>query len=138
MPVVANMISICLLLYLKEILFVELFQWVIFEKGLVITRIVVLVSVYLLIYLFFRWILLTLNIIAKLPLIHFVNKLLGLLVGVLEGVFILWIFLYVVSLNDGFIFSYDILENINASNCIIQFLYEHNLIAYLIEAFISI
>ncbi len=68
-----------------------------------------------------------LNIITYLPLIHGVNKLVGLVIGVAEGVLIVWVFFIAISMMGNSEFATNMYMQINES-AILSFLYNNNII----------
>lgn len=67
------------------------------------------------------------NIMTHLPLIHGVNQMVGGVVGIAEGVLIVWIFFIVINLMGNADISKEIYRQINES-AILTFLYNNNLI----------
>lgn len=72
------------------------------------------------------------KMISKLPIVHSLDKLLGVVVGVLETVLIIWtIYTFVMMLNMGMI-GQQLLEYTRESS-ILTWFYEHNHLAYWVE-----
>lgn len=67
------------------------------------------------------------NLISKLPVINQVNKLAGILAGLVEGVVVVWIFFAVVTMLGSTEFGRSVFEQVNA-NGFLAFLYNNNLI----------
>lgn len=72
-----------------------------------------------------------LNLIAKLPLIRNVNHLLGVIAGFVQGMVLIWLFLYLVAVCCTSSFGIMMLDYINES-MLLSYLYNHNLVLYLI------
>lgn len=68
-----------------------------------------------------------LNIVTYFPIIHGANKMVGLLVGLAEGLIVVWIFFVVISLTGNSQFSLDMYKQINESE-ILTFLYNNNVL----------
>lgn len=68
-----------------------------------------------------------LNIMTHLPLIHGVNQIAGLIVGIAEGLIFVWIFFVVLGLMGSSEFALDMYQQINESS-VLTFLYENNII----------
>lgn len=74
------------------------------------------------------------KMISKLPIVHLADKLLGIVVGILETVLILWtIYTFIMILDTGMIGGM-ILEY-TRDNSILTWFYEHNELAHLIQQF---
>ncbi len=72
------------------------------------------------------------KMISKLPIVHFVDKLLGIVVGILETVLIFWtIYTFIMMLDMGMI-GQQLLEYTRESS-ILTWFYEHNHLAYWVE-----
>lgn len=71
-----------------------------------------------------------LNLIAMLPLIRNVNHLLGVIAGFVQGMVLIWLFMYLVAVCCTSSFGSMMLDYINKS-MILSYLYNHNLIMYL-------
>lgn len=67
------------------------------------------------------------NILSRLPVINEVNKLAGLLVGLAEGVLVVWIIMTVVTMLGNTELGLGIFEQINDSK-VLSFIYQNNLI----------
>lgn len=72
-----------------------------------------------------------LNLIAMLPLIRNVNHLLGVIAGFVQGMVLIWLFMYLVAVCCTSSFGVMMLDYINKS-MILSYLYNHNLVLYLI------
>ena len=76
------------------------------------------------------------KLIAKLPVIHFADKLLGIVFGVFEVVLVLWtIYTFIMLSNTGVIGG--IISDYTADSPILTWIYRHNWIAYGIEKIIG-
>lgn len=72
------------------------------------------------------------KLISKLPVVHFVDKLLGIAVGVLETILILWtIYTFIIIMDTGMIGIF--IQDCTAENPVLTWLYEHNQLAGWIE-----
>ena len=72
------------------------------------------------------------KVLSKLPIVSWVNKLLGIVFGIFETVLILWtIYTFIMILDLGMV-AQIILDNTEESS-ILAWLYQHNYLAYLIE-----
>ncbi len=131
-PLVSAFLSLVLLFMLKDWLFAILFQWAIFQGEHVLTRVVLILLIFILGTLAFKWLIKILHILTKLPLVHGLNKLLGLVVGFIEGFLLVWLILYIVQIRQGFLLGFD-MEPLIEQNGFVQFLYLNNLIEYLMN-----
>lgn len=71
------------------------------------------------------------NLMSHLPIIHGVNKIAGLVIGILEGLVVVWIFFIVISLTNGSEFAYNMYAQINES-AFLTFLYNKNIVMSLL------
>ncbi len=131
-PLVSAFLSLILLFMLKDWLFGILFQWAIFQGEHVLTRVVLILLIFVLGTLAFKWLIKILHILTKLPLVHGLNKLLGLMVGIIEGFLLVWLFLYIVQIRQGFLFGFD-MEALIEQNGFMQFFYLNNLVEHLMN-----
>lgn len=69
-----------------------------------------------------------LNLLAKLPLLHQINKAAGLAAGAAEGILLVWILFAVLTMFAGSAFGRDAMEMI-AENPLLDFLYKNNLVS---------
>lgn len=67
------------------------------------------------------------NIMTYLPIIHGVNQIAGLFVGIAEGLIFVWIFFIVISLMGSSEFAMNMYQQINESS-VLSFLYNNNII----------
>lgn len=135
-PILSGILALILLMLLKDWLFAFLFQWAIFQGEHILARVVVILLIYFAGALAFKWIFGVLNILTKFPLVHGLNKLLGLLLGVVEGFLIIWLLLYLIEEGQGSLFGFDCGYAIT-QNSFLNYLYEHNLISHLMGALFS-
>jgi len=72
------------------------------------------------------------KLIVKLPVIHFADKLLGIVFGVFEVVLLLWtVYTFIMMMDIGTVGR--IISDYTADSSILSWLYRHNFLAYLIE-----
>lgn len=72
------------------------------------------------------------KVLSKLPIVSWLNKLLGIVFGIFETVLILWtIYTFIMILDLGMV-GQIILDNTEESS-VLSWLYQHNYLAYLIE-----
>lgn len=71
------------------------------------------------------------NLMSHLPIIHGVNKIAGLVIGILEGLVVVWVFFIVISLTNGSEFAYNMYTQINDS-AFLTFLYNKNIVMALL------
>ena len=131
-PMVSAFLSLVVLFMLKDWLFAILFQWAIFQGEHVLTRIVLILLIFGIVTWTFKWLLKVLHILTKLPIIHGLNKLLGLVIGLFEGFLLVWLLLYIIQIRQGILFGFDI-EALIDQNEFLQFLYLNNLVEYLMN-----
>ena len=131
-PMVSAFLSLVVLFMLKDWLFAILFQWAIFQGEHVLTRIVLILLIFGIVTWAFKWLLKVLHILTKLPIIHGLNKLLGLVIGLFEGFLLVWLLLYIIRIRQGILFGFDI-EALIDQNEFLQFLYLNNLVEYLMN-----
>ena len=76
------------------------------------------------------------KVISKLPVVSWVDKMLGIVFGVLETVFILWtVYTFIIMMDMGMV-GQQILEY-TAESHILSWLYQHNYLAHMVEKFVS-
>ncbi|MCM1561233.1 MAG: CvpA family protein [Butyrivibrio sp.] len=76
------------------------------------------------------------KLLSKLPVVHFVNKLLGMVFGVFEVILLLWtVYTLIMMLDLGAIEQ--IIVSYTQESKALVWLYEHNYLAYLIELLLS-
>lgn len=129
-PIVSGIISLIVFFLLKDWVLGFLFRWAIFQGEHILARIVVILLIYLLGTLAFKWLMGMLQLLTKLPVVHGINKLLGLLLGIAEGFLAVWLILYLIQVNGGSFFGLDAAASLQ-ENTFLNFLYVHNLIGHL-------
>lgn len=87
----------------------------------------VVIVLYLIIKIIFRVVISVLNIISRLPLIGELNKSLGGILGIVEGVLVLWVLCIALTALSGTDTGEQILSAIS-SNSILNFIYSNNII----------
>ncbi|MBO4980760.1 MAG: CvpA family protein [Lachnospiraceae bacterium] len=75
------------------------------------------------------------KLISRLPIVSWLDKLLGILFGILETVLILWIIYTFVMMTDMGMIGEQIVEYTRQSR-VLTWLYQHNYLAYLIETYV--
>lgn len=133
-PIVSGLLSLTVMLMLKSWAFGFLFQWAVFRGEHILPRIVVIILVFILGMLLFRFVVTSLNLLSKLPIIHGLNRICGGILGLAEGIIIVWLLLYFVFLFPQVTFfriAYNQIRDIP----FLLFLYENNLVKFLIEQF---
>lgn len=129
-PILSGILTFILLMFLKDWLFAFLFRWAIFQGEHILARVVVILLIYFAGVLVFKWVFGVLKILTKLPLVHGLNKLLGLVLGGVEGFLLIWLLLYIIETGRGSLFGIDFGTMI-AKASFLSYLYEHNLISHL-------
>lgn len=129
-PIVSGLISLTVFFLLKDWVLGFLFRWTIFQGEHILARIVVILLIYLAGTLALKWIIGMLKLLTKLPLVHGMNKLLGFLLGIMEGFLAVWLILYLIQVNGGKLFGMNAAASIGG-NTFLNFLYVHNLIEHL-------
>lgn len=75
------------------------------------------------------------KLVAKLPIVHWLDKLLGIVFGALETVLLLWtLYTFVMMMDLGMVGQ--MIVSYTAENDILAWLYRHNYLAHLIEQYI--
>lgn len=129
-PILSGVLALILIFLLKDWLLAFLLRWAIFQGEHIFSRIVVILLIYIATTLAFKWLFGVLKILTRLPLVHGMNKLLGLLLGVVEGFLCVWLILYMIQMREGILFGIDF-RNMITHNSFLSFLSEHNLITHL-------
>ncbi len=76
------------------------------------------------------------KLVSKLPVIHFVNKLLGAVFGIFEVVLLLWtVYTFTMMLELGAMEQ--IIISYTQESSVLVWLYEHNYLAYLVEVLLA-
>lgn len=72
------------------------------------------------------------KVISRLPVIHFLNKLLGIVFGAFEVILFLWtVYTFIMLMDIGIVGS--IISEYTADSEILTWIYQHNYLAYLIQ-----
>ncbi len=129
-PIVSGLLALALMFLLKDWLFAFLFRWAIFKGEHILPRVVVILLLYLFGTLLFKWGIGVLKLLTKLPIVHGMNKFLGLILGLSEGFLFVWLLLYIIQIKEGRLFGIEFYPMIMSSS-FLQFLSEHNLITHL-------
>ncbi len=131
LPLVANIVTILLLCVTKSMWKEVFFEWVLADIQLIFIRIVVIVILYGVIVLAFKFVFAALKIITSLPLVKQGNRLLGFAAGLIQGLLIIWTFLAIVQIAANSTFGMQMLPMIEKS-VPLSFLYKNNLITYVV------
>ncbi len=103
-----------------------------------ITRIVIYAIAFILLFIVlsivFRIVIFLLKIIERIPLIHGINRLFGALLGLAEGLLVLWCICIFIMVFSGTSFGASCMEIISASP-ILSFIYNHNIIVMAFSRF---
>ena len=136
-PIVSGLFALAFMFLLKDWLFVFIFRWTIFRGEHVLARVVVILLIYLICVLGFKWGIGVLKLLTKLPIVHGLNKLLGLILGFMEGFLLVWLLLYIIQIKEGSFLGIDF-QTMIMENSFLRFLYAHNLITHLMLSLIHI
>ncbi len=93
----------------------------------VIFNAILYMIVFIVIFIVLRVVFIATGIFAKLPVINEINKTAGLVVGLVEGLLVVWILFTVITACAGNAWASQMLEDIG-SNKLLEFIYNHNLI----------
>lgn len=134
LPLLTNVATIVLLSCTRELWGKVITKWVFADLSLVAARIVVLVLLYVAAAAAVRLLIISLNIMTKLPVLHFFNRFLGILAGLISGILWIWIFFAVIyicrDMRPGVWALLQIQEN-----PALLFMYENNLITYILALY---
>lgn len=136
-PLVSGILSLLLMLLLKNWAFGFLFQWAVFQGEHILARIVVILLAFVLGSLLFHWIVKALCLLTKLPIIHGLNRILGAVAGFVEGIMMVWLILFFIAVFPNvlvFQLYYEQLVTVP----FLSFLYENNFVEFLMELFTQI
>jgi len=136
LPILANIVSILFLCLTRDLWADVLFEWVLQDISLIIVRIVVLALLYIIVMALIKLVIASLHILSKLPVLHFFDRVLGIVAGAVQGVLILWLVLAVVFLLKDTELGLWAVPQINETSWL-AFLYDNNLIVYIISGFIK-
>lgn len=134
-PLLINLLAMILLSCTRSLWGSVLTKWVFADLSLIVARLVVLVLLYCLAVFFIKFAMASLNLLTKLPVLHFLDKLLGTCTGFVSGMLWIWAFLalaYIMKETSFGIWSLPQIEE----NTTMLFLYEHNLITYIVAEFV--
>lgn len=106
-----------------------------FVANMVI-HIIAFIVAFLVITIIFRVTILSLGFVNKIPVINGINKVAGGLVGLLQGLIVIWIGFLVIFLCSGTSLGKDLIAQINQS-IILNFFYDNNLLLQLITSFLK-
>ena len=132
LPLLANILTLLLFGITKELWHDVFFEWVLQDISLVFVRIIVIGLLYLIALSLIKLAMVALRIFSKVPVISLLDHLLGCLTGVLAAFLWLWGFLAVVYLLQSTELGEWALPQIGQSR-FLQFLYERNLITYILN-----
>lgn len=93
----------------------------------IVVEVLAVLVLFVIIKLILRIIISLLNIVSHLPIIHGINKMLGGIVGLAEGVIIIWIICLLLTIVSGTAVGEQIMSEIS-SNEILNYIYSNNLI----------
>ena len=133
-PIVSGLLSILLMLLLKNWAFGFLFRWAFFQGEHILARIVVVLLVFILGSLLFRWIIKVLDLLTRLPVIHSFNRILGAAAGAFIGIMILWLVMFFICSFPHVIWFQNAYSQI-CTNTFLMFLYDHNFVQFLMKLF---
>ena len=102
--------------------------------GLILKAITFFILI-IVIYIVVRIVIFMLDFISKLPVINSINKTGGLIVGLLQGLLIVWIACLVVTAFGDKPWAQEVFTQINA-NPLLTFIYNNNLIIFIVTKFI--
>lgn len=94
------------------------------------------VITFIIVFLVLRILINILDIVAKLPVLNCMNHLGGMVAGVLEGIIVIWILFFAITLCQSSELCQGLLEDINR-NSILKILYENNLVEHILIQVIS-
>lgn len=135
-PIIVTAVPLIFLYILNNWLLGFLLHWTFSGGELILTRIVVVLLSLILCRVGFKLAIRILRWIPHLPLIHGADKILGLLTGTIEGALLIWLFLYLVNINQGFLLGKE-WGGMIEENPFLLFLYQNNLIEHLVATVFS-
>lgn len=95
------------------------------------SKLVAFIVSYIVVMLILKMTVLSLEMISKIPVINGINRILGFAAGLCEGLFILW-FMYLILM----VVIPDIFENIMTSNLYLSYMYNYNLLFFMIQNYV--
>ena len=135
LPLLANIIALIFFSCTRGLWVRILFEWVFDEASLIVVRIIVLLLIYIVVMALVKLLIASLNLLTKLPVLHFFNKVLGVVTGAAQGVLLMWLFFAIVFLLKDTPFGIWALHEIEEQTYL-SFLYQHNLVTYIIAEFV--
>lgn len=96
-----------------------------------IMKAIVFLALFLGIYLVLRFVVIWLDLIAKLPILSGMNQIAGAVLGAVEALFFVWIFCFVFTAFSGTEFGASALRMIDASSWL-SWIYDHNILSSLV------
>ena len=130
-PIIVTAVPLIFLYILNNWLLGFLLNWTFSGGEFILTRTVVVLLSLVLCRFGFKLAIRILKWIPHLPFIHGADKILGLLTGAIEGILLVWLFLYLVNINQGFLFGKEWDSMVEGNPCLL-FLYQNNLIEHLV------
>lgn len=100
-------------------------------------RAIVSVTIFLIVFVLIKLLGKTLNVFSRIPGIHTINKTLGAIAGLIQGVVILWILSLIVMMMAGTPMGNSIMEMID-KNSILTFIYDTNIFAKLFKNMLDV
>lgn len=97
----------------------------------IIINIIACIITFIIVFLVLRILVNILDIVAKLPVLNCMNHLGGTIAGALEGVVVIWILFFVITLCQSSELCQRLLQDIN-QNSFLKILYENNLVEYIL------
>lgn len=95
-----------------------------------IVNIIACIISLLIVIIVLRILVIMLDIVARLPVLKSLNRLGGLAAGAVEGIIVVWILFFVITLCQTSDLGRQLLNDING-NCFLKILYENNIVEYL-------
>ena len=102
---------------------------------LLIIKVIAFIVTYIIVSILIGIIFRIFNVISKLPVINIANRALGITAGVLMGIFLVFVFMAVVSFLSPGTIADGIASDINSST-VLSFLYEHNFISPFVDQYL--
>ena len=100
-----------------------------------LTNIIAFVLAFIIIYLALKLILFSLDLIARLPVLHGINKTAGLLLGLAESLVFIWVFFLAITIFFTGKTGENLMGMVNDS-LFLRFLYSHNYLLKIISAIV--
>lgn len=134
LPLLANITAMLLLGATRGLWGNVLTKWVFADLSLVLVRLLVLVLLYIIVAALMKLLIVSLRILTKLPVLHLFNRLLGIAAGMVSGILCIWIFFAIVYICRDMQLGVWAIPQLQ-ENPILFYMYEHNLITYIISDF---